>query len=122
MKLRTATGYDLVHPEFLKHLGPKALTWLANLFTRMIWGTDNPKNLETSEDHSLGKDPHLAASYPPVSLLSVCYKLLECTILQRISPTVEDLLGVNQAGFCHFRSTCDQVTAPSQRSLRMDSR
>ena len=37
MKLGTAPGYDLVHPEFLKHLGPKALTWLADLFTRMIW-------------------------------------------------------------------------------------
>jgi len=55
-----------------------------------------------------GKDPHLAASYQPISLLSICYKLLECTILQRISPTVEDLLSVDQAGFRHGCSTCDQ--------------
>jgi len=30
--------------------------------------------------------------------------------LQRISPTVEDLLSVNQAGFRYGRSTCDHVT------------
>jgi len=43
MKLGTAPGYVLVHPEFLKHLGPKALTWLADLFTRMIWEQWIPK-------------------------------------------------------------------------------
>ena len=53
----------------------------------------------------------LAASYRPISLASVCYKLLERTILQRISPTVEDLLSVDQAGFRRGRSTSDQVTA-----------
>jgi len=54
---------------------------------------------------------HLAASYPPISLLSVCYKPLECTILQRIFPTVEDVLIFDQAGYRHCRSTCDQVKA-----------
>ena len=38
------------------------------------------------------KDPSLAANYRPISLLSVCYKLLERLALQRISPTVEGLL------------------------------
>jgi len=46
-----------------------------------------------------GKDPSLAANYRPISLLSVCYKLLERLALQRISPTVEGLLGPDQAGF-----------------------
>ena len=32
-----------------------------------------------------GKDPSLAANYRPISLLSVCYKLLERLALQRIS-------------------------------------
>ena len=46
-----------------------------------------------------GKDPSLAANYRPISLLSVCYKLLERLALQRISPTVEGLLSPDQAGF-----------------------
>src|SRR5206468_4403317 len=38
-------------------------------------------------------------------------KLLERLVLQRITPTVEDLLSPDQAGFRHGRSTCDQVAA-----------
>jgi len=53
----------------------------------------------------------LAANYRPISLLSVCYKLLERLALQRISPTVEVLLSPNQAGFRKGRSTCDHFAA-----------
>jgi len=56
-----------------------------------------------------GKDPSLAANHSPISLLSVCYKLLERLALQHISPTVERLLSPDQAGFRKGRSTCDQV-------------
>jgi len=57
------------------------------------------------------KDPSLAANYRPVSLLSVCYKLLERLALQRISSAVEGLLSLDQAGFRKGRSTCDQFAA-----------
>ena len=57
-----------------------------------------------------GKDPSLAANYCPISLLSVCYKLLELA-LQHISPTVEGSVSPDQAGFRKGRSTCDQVAA-----------
>ena len=43
-----------------------------------------------------GKDSILAANYQPISLLSVCYKLLERLALQRISPTVEGLLSATR--------------------------
>ena len=55
--------------------------------------------------------PSLAANYRPISLLSVCYKLLERLALQHISPTVEGLLSPDQAGFRKGRSTCDHVAA-----------
>jgi len=58
-----------------------------------------------------GKDPSSAANYRQISLLSVCYKLLEHLALQRISPTVEGLLSPDQAGFWKARSTCDQGAA-----------
>ena len=54
-----------------------------------------------------GKDPSLAANYRPISLLSVCYKLLERLALQRISPTVDGLLSPDQAGFRKGRITCE---------------
>jgi len=49
-----------------------------------------------------GKDPSLAANYRPISLLSVCYKLLERLALQRISPTVKGLLSPDQACLTTF--------------------
>ena len=61
-KLGTAPGYDLVYSEFLKHLGPKALTWLADLFTRMIWEQRIPKIWRQAKIMALakpGKDPQI---------------------------------------------------------------
>jgi len=55
-----------------------------------------------------GKDPRLAE---PLSLLSTCYKLLECLVLHRISPEVKKLLSPEQSGFWRNRSTCEQVAA-----------
>ena len=53
----------------------------------------------------------MAESYRPISLLSTCYKLLECLILHRVSPEVEKLLSPEQAEFRRNRRTCEQVAA-----------
>ena len=53
----------------------------------------------------------LTANYWPISLLRVCYKLLERILHQRISPVVEEVLSVDQAGFRAGHSTCDKVTS-----------
>ena len=71
MKLGTAPGYDNVHPEFLKHLSPTALTWLAALFTRMLLEHQIPKNLRQAKVTALekpGKTPILL----PVIVQSLC--------------------------------------------------
>ena len=48
----------------------------------------------------------------PINLAAiVSFKILERLILQRISPEVEAILQVEQAGFRTGRSTCDQVLA-----------
>jgi len=114
MKPATAPGYDNVHVEFLKNLGPKARTWLSKFFTRIMATHSIPKiwrKVKVIAVEKPGKDLSLAANYRPISLLSVCYKLLERLALQRISPTVEGLLSPDQAGFRKGRSTCDQVAA-----------
>ncbi len=58
-----------------------------------------------------GKNLNFAASYHPISLLSVCFKLLECLILYRISPVLEKTITDEQAGFRQGHSTGDQVLA-----------
>ena len=61
--------------------------------------------------HKHGKQPKMASSYRPISLLSMCYKLLERIILHRISPAVEEILNIEQAGFRPGRSRQHQVLA-----------
>jgi len=58
-----------------------------------------------------GKDPKVAASYRPISLLSVCFKVLERIILDRVSADTEQILSTDQAGFRPGRSTCERVQA-----------
>lgn len=114
VKSGTAPGYDNIHPEFLTHLGPLARTWLSVFFSRITTEHKIPKIWRKAKVIAIekpGKDPNLAASYRPISLLSVCYKLLERLVLQRISPSVEKTLSPDQAGFRRNRSTCDQVVA-----------
>jgi hypothetical protein len=75
VKTGTAPGYDNINPEFLQHLGPRGLEWLANLAhvarenkVPKIWSQANVIALEKP-----GKDPNGADNYHPISLLSVCY-------------------------------------------------
>ena len=99
-KPATAPNYDNIHVEFLKNLGPKARTWLSIFFSRIIATHFIQKIWRKAKVIAVekpGKDPSVAANYRPISLLSVCYKLLERLALQRISPTVEGLLSPDQS-------------------------
>jgi len=42
-KPATAAGYDNIHMELLKNLGPKALTWLSKFFSRIMTTHSIPK-------------------------------------------------------------------------------
>jgi len=89
----TVPGYDNIHLEFRKNLGPKACTWLSKFFSRIMATHSIPKIWRKAKVIAVekpGKDPSLVANYRPVSLQSVCYKLLERLAYQRISPTVEE--------------------------------
>jgi len=74
-KPATAPGYDNIHVEFLKNLGPEARTWLSKFFSRIIATHSIPKIWRKANVIAIekpGKDRSLAANYRPISLLSVC--------------------------------------------------
>ncbi len=107
-------GYDNILPEFLKHLEPKAKSWLASFYTRVNWEKKMSQAWHQAKVIAIpkpGKDPNLVASYRPISLLPVCFKLLECLILHWISPVLEKTVTDEQARFRQGRSTGDQVLA-----------
>ena len=116
LKCGKAAGYDNIFPEFMKNLGPRALTWLTQFYTRIIQTNLIPKKWRTAKVIAIpkpGKDHKLPASYRPISLLSVPFKIMECLILQRISPGVEEIFWVDQVGFRKEFSTGEQVLAPT---------
>ena len=74
MKCGKAPGYDNIHPEFLKTLGPWARKWLSIFLTRIISEKNLPKSWRIAKTVDIpkpGKDPKLASSYRPISLLSI---------------------------------------------------
>uniref|UniRef100_W5MWL4 Reverse transcriptase domain-containing protein n=1 Tax=Lepisosteus oculatus TaxID=7918 RepID=W5MWL4_LEPOC len=87
-------------PEFLKHLRPKAKIWLITFYTKIMQEKKIPVVLHQANVIAIpkpGKDTNRTASYCPVSLLSVCFKLLECLILQRINLVLENSIIVDQS-------------------------
>ena len=72
--------------------GPQSSHLAVKFFSRIMATHSIPKiwrKAKVTAVEKPGKDPSLAANYRQISLLSVCYKLLEHLALQRISPTVE---------------------------------
>ena len=77
-KSGTAAGYSDIAPEFLKHLGPLARCWLSKFLSHILKVQRTPRLWRRSKVIAIlipGKDPKAAASYRPISLLSVCFKL-----------------------------------------------
>lgn len=114
LKPGKASGFDGIHPEFLIHMGENARRWFAQFFTDILQTGKIPPEFKKAKIISLlkpGKSPNSPDSYRPISLLSCCYKLFERLIYNRISPTILDLIPVEQAGFRPKRSCSDQVLA-----------
>ncbi|KAM3875318.1 collagenase 3-like [Diretmus argenteus] len=119
LKPGKSPGRDNIHPEFVIHQHPPTTTsrWLCAFFTACYQRLKLPKIWRCASVIALpkpNKDLEDPKSYRPISLLSVPFKILERMIHSRIEPVVDSQLPREQAGFCHGRSTADQVTLFSQ--------
>jgi exonuclease III/ribonuclease HI len=114
LRKKTAPGADRVSNEFLLKIPVVGLMAILRLFN-LIWKTGR---LPRAWKHSIvqpilkpGKDPHVAASYRPISLTSTLCKLMERVINARLTWYLEkfSLLSNVQSGFRRHRSTIDQI-------------
>ncbi|UYV84687.1 hypothetical protein LAZ67_X003096 [Cordylochernes scorpioides] len=109
-----APGPDGIMPEFMKHLGQKAIKWMAKLFTNILSTGSIPsvwkqaKVLAILKPGKTSDDPN---NYRPISLICIPYKILERIILNRISPIIEEYLPIEQAGFRPGRNCAEQTLA-----------
>ncbi|KAL4083147.1 hypothetical protein QTP88_028477 [Uroleucon formosanum] len=114
LKPGKAAGPDGMHPEFLINCGPNTRRWLSKFYTDIQQSGTLPPEFRKSRIIAIikpGKSNDRPENYRPIALLSVCYKLLERIIYNRISPIILNTIPVEQAGFRPGRSCSDQVLA-----------
>jgi hypothetical protein len=113
LKAGKSAGPDGIFPEFLLNMGHEAgktflklanLTWKKGLL-------DQWQKSEIIPILKKGKSPTDAESYRPVSLTSICCKLTERMVVERLSNHLENegRIKEEQAGFRKHRSTMEQV-------------
>ncbi|KAL7403374.1 hypothetical protein ABVT39_028188 [Epinephelus coioides] len=109
-----APGEDGVDNRLIKESATEYLAQLADLFTICLHTGYFPKPWKSALVTMIPKphkDPHLAANYRPISLLSTLGKLLERVLADRLQRHFDALgvLGVHQARFRRERSTTDNI-------------
>ena len=112
LKPGKAAGLDGITTEMIQHFGQLTREWLLTMINKCALNFTVPTLWRKAKVVALlkpGKDPTNRKSYRPISLLSILYKMYERMILARISPTVEEKLTPDQAGFRPGKSCCDQL-------------
>ena len=92
LKNGKAPGVDMVHSEFLHHMGLQAIEWLRLFLSNCLDTLTIPTVWRQAKVVAILKpkkhvdDPK---SYRPISLLCMLFKLMERIILSRINDIVE---------------------------------
>ena len=105
-KSSKAIGPDGLSPIMLKHLGPRGLGYLTNLYNNVLKQSIIPPLWKVGRIIPLlkpGKAADEGKSYRPISLLSPAAKILESLTLPQIQASVT--LAPHQHGFRKGRST-----------------
>jgi hypothetical protein len=77
----------------------------------MIWDKELPHQWKESivvPIHKKG-DKTDCSNYQGISLLSTSYKILSKILLARLAPYVDEIIGDQQCGFRHDKSTTDHI-------------
>ena len=87
-------GIDGLVPEHLKHGGAYTVKWLVWIFNSIITLEDLPPCLKcgvvTPVFKGKGRDPLIPSNYRGITVSSVIAKCLECAILSRLNPDLEE--------------------------------
>ncbi|KAK0418219.1 hypothetical protein QR680_013439 [Steinernema hermaphroditum] len=116
MKTGRSPGQDKVTVEMLKLGENTFIRPLTDIFNRCLRCCEVPEKMADASTVLLYKkgDPLLIKNYKPISLLSVIYKLLTKTIVQRIEHVLDAAQPVEQAGFRRNFSTIDHLHAVNE--------
>ena len=105
-------GPDFICPELILHAEADLKSWLRDFLSSCLRRLKIPKIWRRTLVVAIpkpAKPVENPKSYQPISLLCVCYKILERLIYARVEPLIDPLLPKEQAGFRCGKSTVDQV-------------
>ena len=115
-KKKSATGSDGIEYRLIKNLPYNFRLHILEFFNYIYEKTIDkiPGNFTTANIITLlkpNKDPHVCASYRPISLTNHLGKLLEAMVNHRLKQFLEKnrIISPNQAGFRNKRECLDQV-------------
>jgi hypothetical protein len=104
-------GTDQIPAELIK-VGGKTLCSEVHKLICSVWNKEElPQQWKESifvPVHKKG-DKTDCNNYRGISLLSTAYKILSNVLLTRLTPHVSEVTWDHQCGFCHNRSTNDQI-------------
>ena len=98
-----APGEDGLYADFFKHIGPRALSLLTLLIRKSLRTSVIPPEWKTSIVIPIPKPGK--AEFRPISLTSVCAKLAERVVANRLEPILK--LSDRQFGYRKTRNTAD---------------
>lgn len=113
LKLKKAPGTDLITAKALKELPKKGLMKLVYVINSILRIGCWPKALKVAQIIMIskpGKDPTLASSYRPISLLPIISKMIEKLLLKRLHTDMDqqNWIPAHQFGFRQSHSTIQQ--------------
>ena len=105
-KNNNSTGPDEINIRHLKHLGPRAISYLTKIYNIVLNSNDIPNIWKMAKIIPIAKpnkDSSIGTSYRPIALLSPLAKTIEKIILPYITQNID--LPDHQHGFRQHRST-----------------
>lgn len=111
LKNNKAPGEDSIISELLKNGGQKLIQEIWDLL-KEIWKTEGIRqewNLSIICPIYKKGDPMDVKNYRGISLLNTAYKILSNTLLNRLRPYANNIIGEYQSGFMSGRSTIDHI-------------
>jgi hypothetical protein len=111
LKKYKSPGSDQILTELIQ-AGAETLLSMIHKVMTSIW---NKEELHDQWKESIivpihkKDDKTYCNNYHGISLLSTSYKIVSNTLLSRLSPYIDEIIGDYQCGFQHNRSTIDKI-------------
>ena len=117
LKPGKAPGHDSICPELILHAGAALKSWLRDFLFSCLRRLKIPKiwrRVLVVAIPNPGKPVGDPKSYRPISLLCVCYKILERLIYARVEPLIDPGFRRGKSPVDQVVLTVDQVANPEQ--------